>query len=492
MSSGERDKQFDEVLGRHVQRHLRDDARENCPDANVLAAYHERSLSPEEMSAWKEHIASCAACQEVLTQLEETDDILVAEPSFAREKEQVFAAAETDRVAMAAAPVQEYAAAQPESPKLRAVSEPVSITARKEAGIAKLPASKKIFRWVAPAGAIAAGLLIYAVVHENRMPKTSSSAPIEVAENRKEAAASPQQAPLDLERANLESKTQTGDQVGSRRSADEKVAARQDQLLEENKTLQMQKGQAPAGYSDFAKLAPAVVPPAAPKLLRQQKNEAQRMSGAAAGAPAFTDSKIAPPPPPAAAGNVQAQAPPLPSLAAPVSADSPPAPAEKDAFSAGKESKKDSPLIGATSETVTVQAEAMSKSVAPIKSRFRQAFLVASPGNKSMWRVGSSGALEFSSDRGRSWLPQQTFTSSEFTAGSAPSSKVCWMVGTHGTILLTTDAGHAWKKISSPRVENLGGVRATDALHATIWDTTNSRIFETSDGGVTWKQAVNE
>jgi photosystem II stability/assembly factor-like uncharacterized protein len=66
------------------------------------------------------------------------------------------------------------------------------------------------------------------------------------------------------------------------------------------------------------------------------------------------------------------------------------------------------------------------------------------------------------------------------------------MVGTHGTILLTADAGHTWKKLSSPLVEDLGGVRAKDAVHATIWDATHSHIFETSDGGVTWKQAVNE
>ena len=149
MSSGERDKQFDEVLGRHVQRHLRDDARENCPDANVLAAYHERSLSPEEMSTWKEHVASCVACQEVLTQLEETDNIFVAEPSFDREKEHVFAKTETDMITMAAAPAQEYAAAPSETPKLRADRAPVSIASAKTDGIAKPPASKKIFRWIA-------------------------------------------------------------------------------------------------------------------------------------------------------------------------------------------------------------------------------------------------------------------------------------------------------------------------------------------------------
>ena len=39
----------------------------------------------------------------------------------------------------------------------------------------------------------------------------------------------------------------------------------------------------------------------------------------------------------------------------------------------------------------------------------------------------------------------------------------------------------------SPLSEDLGGVRATDALHATIWNLRGTKSFETSDGGLTWK-----
>jgi photosystem II stability/assembly factor-like uncharacterized protein len=97
--------------------------------------------------------------------------------------------------------------------------------------------------------------------------------------------------------------------------------------------------------------------------------------------------------------------------------------------------------------------------------------------------------IEFSSDGGTSWLRQTSNVFADLTAGSAPSDKVCWIVGRAGTILLTTDGGSHWAIIESPLAENLGGVRATDALHATIWNLGNTRIFETSDGGLNWKPA---
>jgi len=64
--------------------------------------------------------------------------------------------------------------------------------------------------------------------------------------------------------------------------------------------------------------------------------------------------------------------------------------------------------------------------------------------------------------------------------GSAPSDKVCWVVGRVGAILLTTDGGAHWTLISSPLSEDLGGIRATDALHATIWNARNTKSFETT------------
>jgi photosystem II stability/assembly factor-like uncharacterized protein len=76
--------------------------------------------------------------------------------------------------------------------------------------------------------------------------------------------------------------------------------------------------------------------------------------------------------------------------------------------------------------------------------------------------------------------------------GAAPSSSVVWIVGRTGTILLTTDAGKHWKRIPSPITEDLGGIHAADAAHATVWDAKNRKSFETQDGGAHWALAANE
>jgi len=60
--------------------------------------------------------------------------------------------------------------------------------------------------------------------------------------------------------------------------------------------------------------------------------------------------------------------------------------------------------------------------------------------------------------------------------------------GPRRAILLTTDGGAHWTLVSSPLSEDFGGIRATDALHATIWNARNTKSFETSDGGLTWNR----
>jgi len=54
MPSDDRDRQLEKALVRHLRSDAIDAA---CPDAETLAAYHERTLSLEEMAQWKQHIA---------------------------------------------------------------------------------------------------------------------------------------------------------------------------------------------------------------------------------------------------------------------------------------------------------------------------------------------------------------------------------------------------------------------------------------------------
>src|SRR5215469_16300046 len=108
--AAEEDKKFDAVLGGFLANDLRGLAeRLHCPEPDVLAAYHELSLLPEEMNSWKEHIVGCAHCQAILAELEATDSIRLE----AAEKEEVLVmqpaamAAPADRTAARAEPSEE-------------------------------------------------------------------------------------------------------------------------------------------------------------------------------------------------------------------------------------------------------------------------------------------------------------------------------------------------------------------------------------------------
>src|SRR2546429_4595898 len=47
-----------------------------------------------------------------------------------------------------------------------------------------------------------------------------------------------------------------------------------------------------------------------------------------------------------------------------------------------------------------------------------------------------------------------------------------------------------FRSIPSPLSEDLGGIRATDERHATIWNARNTKNFETNDGGLTDRKST--
>jgi hypothetical protein len=84
------------------------------------------------------------------------------------------------------------------------------------------------------------------------------------------------------------------------------------------------------------------------------------------------------------------------------------------------------------------------------------------------------------------WNAVPVGLAAELTAGAAPSSSVCWVVGRGGVVLLSIDAS-SWRRVAFPEITDLSAVQATDARTATV-STADGRIFNTSDGGVTWDQ----
>ncbi len=117
------------------------------------------------------------------------------------------------------------------------------------------------------------------------------------------------------------------------------------------------------------------------------------------------------------------------------------------------------------------QAEVSSKSgrAAALQNGKAGEAMILAPGGTVLWRLRSKGKIERSVDSGVSWSRQNSGVNAELLAGSAPSDAVCWVVGRAGTILRTTDGGGHWSRVVSPIAGNVGGIRAVDAMHATVF-----------------------
>src|SRR3977135_2717426 len=50
-----------------------------CPDAELIAEYHEKSLQPDEIARWEGHFAICGRCRKILAVLAATAEEPLAE-----------------------------------------------------------------------------------------------------------------------------------------------------------------------------------------------------------------------------------------------------------------------------------------------------------------------------------------------------------------------------------------------------------------------------
>src|SRR5260370_11521585 len=173
--SDDRDRSFEKALARHFRARAQAEASaapRSCADVETLAAYHEGGLPADQMSLWKSHLQDCPRCQGILTQLEATDAV-------------PFGVAD-------------------------------NVEKQGAVGVQVLkPRRPAVWRWAAPAGALAAGLLVWVAVRESK--------PVQIAEVRKDAASAanlPTPAPPPAE-----SKTQSAneEQSAQTRSAETTV-----------------------------------------------------------------------------------------------------------------------------------------------------------------------------------------------------------------------------------------------------------------------------
>ncbi len=473
MPSDDRDRQLEKALARH----LRSDAiNAACPDAEILAAYHERTLSLEDMAQWKQHIAGCVRCQETLSLVEESNILQGSEEENRKMMELV-----RGRLAAAGAAVLSRMPMEEALPAAPAVSRDLAVRAMAKRGVA--------LRWVVPVGALAAGLIVWVGVREAQQNKAMKAAQVDVAQNRpsvEHAPAASITAPsLDVDNGAV-AKSRDLDAL----SKEEKSRMLEEMRKQETTFSKAKPSGAPSSNPALGSAANALVAPiVGKKKLQEEANATKDMSA---------DSITATPTVPATeANNYAAQnrelAPTQNAKAAPAASGGARATPANDTANAGRMLGQQNQMAKAA--TQRNEKLEMSAGSAPAQSMSdvlpEGGTIIVAPNDAYSWRVGSNGKIEHSTDNSRTWMLQKSGVTADLTAGSATSGKVCWVVGKAGTVLLTTDRGKHWKQLNPPTKEDLGGVNAVDDKRASIWTVSHSKSFETNDAGATWS-AIGE
>ena len=490
----DRDQLFEKALARQLRA---DGARESlCLDPETLAAYHERALSSEEMSAANSHIVSCPRCQEILAQLETTEAIADAVSDPNAEPEIVPALA-TAKSAVPA--IREELSVAARSARSAAPQKVTSI------GTMRSPSPSSRLRWAVPAGAIAAGLLLLIGLREFRpaAPKPAAE-PAQVAENRAPVPA-PQESSEALkaiEEDKPQLKKQEQRQALQTSAPTAAPMSRSENALRDEKkdfSARTSPGEAPQ-LSRKVLRSPAMIPrqhAAGPNVAAGQAQAADAIRQSAPAINGRANQQVEPAP--------EAPAPQAPALDDQVAqtrakagigggegAGNRPAPAPAPP---GPSTGADHPEVSAGNARAEVVTGAQAPEIGAYSRAANKIGLdirIPAPGGKKIWSVGPHGQILYSTDSGHSWFLQTSGVSANLSGGSAPSDNVCWIAGASGTLLRTTDSGSHWQLIRVPITGDLGGVRATDGQHASIWNAPHSVSYETSDGGATWQGDRNE
>jgi Photosynthesis system II assembly factor YCF48 len=472
MPTDDREQQFERALARR----LRDASPDSqCPDAEALAAYHERTLPFDQMALWKEHIAGCARCQETLALVERSEDV----------QTELVHAEEWQNEGVLGGKFEALASAAPRAAAPRTASSEIRRTAAPAVEPGTLPEVRRRppWPWIIPLGTLAACVIVWIGVREIRTQRHNQVLSAQSARREENLP------PLSLPAV---------------------VPSTQPQG-------QLKKEPTPAPTPDISVRERKEAVPAAPKAATGAGQGAVAVDGAISSSADTT--RLSTPKKQAAtsgrAGFALRNPTPSDATASTTSeqvqvtaASPPPQPAATESPTAPAAAQKESTQPPPSTEAVTVHPEALdaganaasselamraSKGLNPLAAMAAadHRYIVA-PGDKSAWRVGEAGKIERSTDQGKTWKTQRSGVTVDLTAGSATSDKICWVVGKGGTILLSTDAGKHWKEILSPIDGDLGGIRATDALHASVWDVANRTSYQTSDAGETWSRIANE
>jgi photosystem II stability/assembly factor-like uncharacterized protein len=434
-------------IGEALDRIAPRDAGE-CPDAGLIAAYHEQALQPDEIAQWESHFAICSRCRKVLAVLAASADASLAEEEVAHLGELIAAArAPSDAAVRTAKPTR-----------------PDRLAWR--------------IRWLAPALGVAAALAVWFAMRPPwRAPNPDSSGTL-IAQTPK-TEPPPNAATSALEQSS---------KVEPKKKADTDAASLKDRAVttaqSPNPPADARAKNPPADSNAIGKITASSG--VAESAARNESREQTELNSAAAGAPAPPPTPFAPAPRLQAQARVTQEAP-KPKAALGAAAN---APVLDKQVVAGQE-KKDEVASARTAANLAQTGRGF-KSLSQADAMTESAALIKTPSGAVVWRVGKGGNIQRSADAGSTWILQASPSQEEWLAGAAVSDTVCWIVGRNGAIARTTDGEH-WERIAPPpmaagvlgKFPDLTGITAHDAQAATI-TASDQRRYATQDGGRTW------
>jgi hypothetical protein len=440
---------------------------EECPDAEIIAAYAEQTLEPGESGRWEGHFATCARCRKILRVLAASADTPLAEKEVAQLGELVSA-----------------------------VRAPVEITGR-AAGRVRPKLLNWRARWLAPAIGVAAVLAVWFSMRPPwRVTGRGASESLVAQAPKEEVPLSP--APAEADRLSRVAPQQ--DQKSKPASPPESHSANAQSLNSPVEGLGKGRVEVRNGLDSISPSAGG-----ATSSLQQEKKLSAPPVGREIQPPA-----IPPPQPPLPKAQAAMEAPAAPQSKAKVASNAAVAgnpQVETNRNASGNVRQRDDQAAtpqfdagattgGAVNEKTSPETRTgprKEQSFAVLRSTQKYSPLLKAPSGAALWRAGKGGIIERSTDVGKTWASQMSPSPEDWLAGAVVSDTVCWLAGTNGAIARTVDGVH-WERVSPPaqssstsgKLPDWTGLTANDAQTATI-TASDGRKYVTADGGKTWQ-----
>ena len=450
MASQDHEKAMDGLLRRSLARDTA--AKADCPDAELLAAYYERSLGADEVAGYDLHFSQCTRCREQLAAMSRAHAALVAEVEIPAEP--VFAGSPAIDFRQAAV--------------LAGAAGPKQAESRAQVEVRRRPKMLEL-RWLAP---VAAVIIFAVVVYVRFMPRQANLAINRgAAMSQQPPAPEPQREP-EPARAAPEASGGTAPVKTVKKATGAPSAAKAGRPSQPTSApMHGRAATATAGRGGTVP-KPALASEASPTAPAEAQSAA----------PEFADKN-------AEAEPVQAAPPPemkasMPSAEIATESADARKPAERASHSETSGSVSSFGLAQKRAAGTAAGGRANSAPKAKSASPRSAPIVIQTPDSNVLYRIASRGYIERSEDAGVTWQGQHVNAAAEFTAGSAPAPNVCWLVGRAGVIFFTDD-GKNWRTISPPAASDLASVSAKDALSATV-TTGDGKQWSTHDRGETW------